>query len=67
VPDETKQISAGSAFRAVATVSRAASNAIRARLPHRWRLDGLPYSDFRYGVIAVRTRGSTGVVAAWSK
>ena len=41
--------------------------AIRARLPQRCRLDGLPYSAFRYGSIALRTRGSTGVVAAWSK
>jgi hypothetical protein len=64
VPDDTKHISAGSAFSAAATVSRAASIAIRARLPQRCRLDGLPYSVFRYGSIALRTRGSTGVVAA---
>ena len=67
LPPEVKTISAGSAPTSSATRARASSTAPRARCPNQWRLEGLPKSSRRNGSIASSTRGSSGVVALWSR
>jgi hypothetical protein len=47
-----------------AICSRATSTAFSASHPNEWfRLAALPNVDVKYGIIASRTRGSSGVVA----
>ena len=64
VAPEVKTISRGSAPRAAAITSRAAPTAASARRPKTWlREAAFPKCSVKYGSIASRTRGSTGVVA----
>ncbi len=67
LPLAVKTTSAGSAPTSAATDARASSTAARARCPNQWRLEGFPYCSRRNGSIASSTRGSTGVVALWSR
>ena len=67
LPLAVKTISAGSAPTSAATLARASSTAARARCPNQCRLEGLPKSSRRNGSMASSTRGSTGVVALWSR
>jgi hypothetical protein len=67
VPPDVKQTSSGAAPRQLATRSRASSRAARASRPQRCVLDGLPKRGPKKGVMASRTSGRTGVVAAWSR
>ena len=66
-PEPVKTISDCSAPIRAATLARASSSAVWVRTPYACELVGLPHSLVRYGVIAVNTRGSTGVVALWSR
>ena len=63
VPPLVKTISLGRAPIRAATEARARSTAPRALWPNEWTEFGLPYSAEKYGSIAARTSGSTGVVA----
>ena len=63
VPPLVKTISLGRAPMSAATEARARSTAPRALWPKEWTEFGLPYSAEKYGSIAARTSGSTGVVA----
>ncbi len=64
VAPEVKTISFSEAPRACASAARAASTAASASQPKTcWREAALPKDCVKYGVIASRTRGSTGVVA----
>ena len=68
VDPEVKMISLGSAPISAATCSRAMSTPSSASQPYRWlRLPGFPNLVVKYGSIASTTRGSHGVVAAWSR
>ena len=61
---EVKTISFAFAPTRSATSSRAFSTAEAARIPKTWLRDAaLPKVSVKYGRIASRTRGSTGVVA----
>ena len=64
VPPEVNTISLGSrAPISAASSSRARSTAPSASQPKGWlRLAGWPNFSVKYGIIASRTRGSTGVV-----
>ena len=64
VAPEVKTISLPLAPMSAATCSRASSTAFSAVQPKLWlRLAALPNFSVKYGSIASRTRGSTGVVA----
>src|SRR6267378_1660748 len=63
VPPLVKTISCGRAPISAATCSRAVSTAARALCPKVWIEAAFPNSPERYGSIAWRTSGSTGVVA----
>ena len=67
VPPLVKTISLSAAPRAPATWARARSTASRPSRPSAWISDGLPYRSTKYGIMRSKTRGSTAVVAAWSK
>ena len=67
VPQDVKHTSSAFAPRQAATRSRASSSATRASRPHRCTLEGFPNRAPKYGAMASRTSGLTGVVAAWSK
>ena len=68
VPPEVKITWLGSAPRVSAIVRLASSIPARAARPNRWAEDGLPNASLpRYGSIASRTSGRTGVVAALSR
>ena len=67
VPLEVKTISAGLAPMSRATSARAWSRAARACWPNQCRLEALPKPSRRTGSMASSTRGSTGVVALWSR
>ncbi len=63
-----KTISLRSAPSRSATWRRAVSTPSSASQPKAWlRLPGLPNFSVKYGSIASTTRGSQGVVAAWSR
>src|SRR5207245_357207 len=68
VPPEVKITWLGSAPSVSAMVRLASSIPARAARPNRWAEDGLPNASWpRYGSIASRTSGRTGVVAALSR
>ena len=67
VPPLVKTISAGVAFRSVATWARASSIAPFDSWPKAWTLDAFPKCSPKYGSIASRTSGRTGVLALWSR
>jgi len=50
-----------------ATDSRALSTAARARCPKEWIELALPDSAEKYGSMASKTSGATGVVELWSR
>ena len=50
-----------------ATCARAVSITALSFDPNLYVLDGLPHSSQKYGRIASKTSGSTGVVALWSR
>jgi hypothetical protein len=58
-----KTISSGKTPRNAAMDSRAASMASRASRPKPWMLEALPKRSEKYGSIAARTSGWTGVEA----
>ena len=67
VPLPVNTISAGDAPTSAATSPRASSTAARARWPNQCRLDGLPKPSRRTATMASSARGSSGVVALWSR
>ncbi len=67
VPEPVKTISPWAHSSTPASRSRAWSTAARAARPDRCTDDGLPCVVVKYGSISSRTRGATGVVAAWSR
>ncbi len=67
VPLPVNTISAGCAPRSRATSPRASSRAARACWPNQWMLDAFPKVSRSMGSMASSTRGSTGVVALWSR
>src|SRR5262249_25465273 len=67
VPPEVKTTSPLLAPVARAISPRALSTASAARCPRRCREEGFPNSSSRYGRIAARTPGSSGVVEALSR
>ena len=67
VPLPVNTISAGDAPIRAATWPRASSTAARARWPNQCRLEALPKPSRSTGSIASSTRGSSGVVALWSR
>jgi len=50
----------------LARVARDSSNAFFASIPRVFNDSALPYFVVKYGIIASKTRGSSGVVAALS-
>ncbi|SIN18336.1 Uncharacterised protein [Mycobacteroides abscessus subsp. abscessus] len=66
VPPPVRMTSAGSAPRLAAICSRAVSTAERADRPAPCRAEALPPAR-SWASMASRARGSTGVVAAWSR
>ena len=67
VPEAVNTTSGGTAPSKAATCARAASTASRAACPKRCSDDGLPCRSPSHGSMASRTRGSSGVVALWSR
>ena len=63
VPPPVKMISCGFAPSRAASRSRESSIAARASRPAAWMLEGLPKCRSRYGRIASKTSGASGVVA----
>ena len=66
VPPDVKKISSGNAPIQFAIVSRAFCNADFAGRLNEYKLDALPYSFVRYGIIASSTSGASLVVAELS-
>ena len=63
VPPEVNTISSGVTPRKPAMLSRATSMPSRASRPKPWMLEALPKRSEKYGSIAARTSGWTGVEA----
>jgi len=66
-PLPMKTTSSARALTSAATRALAAPTAACGARPYSWALEGLPKCVLRYGSIASITRGSTGVVALWSR
>ncbi len=67
VPEAMNATSGGLPPTSSATCCRACSTAARAARPKEWTEDGLPCRPPSQGSIASATRGSSGVVALWSR
>ena len=66
-PPDVKTTWAGSQSSSSAIVRRAPSSAALASRPYAWGSDAFPNRSDRYGSMASRASGPSGVVAAWSR